>query len=161
MRKEMRFMAKKMSTELQSLKSDILTKCSELGEKCDALAQKYTSLEDGGFNKEACLGEVEEAKIASDMKLDTLASEIESLKKGDRRAGGLQSPKQPAIFRVGSRDTGGKFSSLCQKSGSGAERRTESNQTLDRRRHFQSAPHRTVSNRRPPSDDRAVLEVEG
>ena len=45
-----------MSTEVQSLKSDILTKCSELEEKCDALAQKYTSLEDRVFNNEACLG---------------------------------------------------------------------------------------------------------
>ena len=59
MRKEMRFMAEKMSTELQSLKSDILTKCSVLEERCDALAQKYTSLEDRVFNNEACLGEVE------------------------------------------------------------------------------------------------------
>ena len=33
------------------------------------------------FNNEACLGEVEEAKAASDMKFDSLASEIESLKK--------------------------------------------------------------------------------
>ena len=33
------------------------------------------------INNEACLGEVEEAKIASDMKLDTLTSEIESLEK--------------------------------------------------------------------------------
>ena len=31
-----------MSTEMQSLKSDILTKCSDLDEKCDALAQKNT-----------------------------------------------------------------------------------------------------------------------
>ena len=56
-----------MSTELQSLKSDILTKCSVLEEKCDALAQKYSSLEDRVFNNEACLGEVEEANAASDM----------------------------------------------------------------------------------------------
>ena len=33
------------------------------------------------WHNNTCLGEVEEAKIASDMKLDTLASEIESLKK--------------------------------------------------------------------------------
>ena len=52
-----------------------------MDEKCDALAQKYTSLEDRVFNNEACLGEVEEAKIASDMKFDTLDTEIESLKK--------------------------------------------------------------------------------
>ena len=71
-----------MSTELQSLKRCILTKCSELEEKCDALVQKYTSLEDRVFNSEACLGEVKEAKIASDMKLDTLASETE-FEKGD------------------------------------------------------------------------------
>ena len=80
-----------MSTEMQSLKSDILTKFSELEEKCDALAPKKqnkkktttknTSLEDTVFNNEACLGEVEEAKAASDMKFDSLASEIESLKK--------------------------------------------------------------------------------
>ena len=89
MRKEMRFIAEKMSTEMQSLKGDILTKCSELEEKCDALAPKKqqknttknTSLEDTVFNNEACLGEVEEAKAASDMKFDSLASEIESLKK--------------------------------------------------------------------------------
>ena len=157
----MRFMADKMSTELQSLKSDILTKCSELDEKCDALAQKYTCLEDRVFNNEACLGEVEEAKIASDMKLDTLASEIESLKKEIDRLEGFNRRDNLRFFGLGPETPRGKFSSLCQKSGSGAERRTESNQTLDRRRHFQSAPHRTVSNRRLPSDDRAVLEADG
>ena len=57
MRKEMRFMAEKMSTELHSLKSDIQTKCDELEEKRDALAQK---IHQPRINNEACLGEVEE-----------------------------------------------------------------------------------------------------
>ena len=48
------------------------------------------------------------------MQLDTLASETE-FEKGDRQAGGLQSPRQPAIFRVGSRDTGGKFPVCVRK----------------------------------------------
>ena len=44
--------------------------------------KKYTSLEDRVLNNMACLGEVEElAKAASELKLDTLASETESLNK--------------------------------------------------------------------------------
>ena len=113
------------------------------------------------FNNEACLGEVEEANAASDMKFGTLDSEIESLKKEIDRLEGFSRRDNLRFFGLGPETPRGKFSSLCQKSGSGAERRTESNQTLDRRRHFQNAPHRTVSNRRPPSDDGAVLEVEG
>ena len=89
-----------MSTEIQSLKGDILTKCSELDEKFDALAQKYTSLEDRVFNNEACLGEVE-AKIASDMKLDTLASEIESLKKEIDRLEGFSRRDNLRFFGLG------------------------------------------------------------
>ena len=90
-----------MSTELQSLKSDILTKCSELEEKCDALAQKYTSLEDRVFNNEACLGEVEEANAASDMKFGTLDSEIESLKKEIDRLEGFRRRDNLGFFGLG------------------------------------------------------------
>ena len=53
------------------------------------------------FNNEACLGEVEEAKAASDMKLDTLASETESLKKEIDRLEGFSRRNNLRFFGLG------------------------------------------------------------
>ena len=73
-----------------------------MDEKCDALAQKYTSLEDRVFNNEACLGEVEElAKAASELKLDTLASETESLNKEIDRLEGFSRRDNLQFFGLG------------------------------------------------------------
>ena len=62
---------------------------------------KNTSLEDTVFNNEACLGEVEEAKIASDMKFDTLDTEIESLKKEIDRLEGFGRRNNLRFFGLG------------------------------------------------------------
>ena len=53
------------------------------------------------FNNEACLGEVEEAKTASDMKLDTLVSEIETLKKEIDRLEGFGRRNNLRFFGLG------------------------------------------------------------
>ena len=62
----------------------------------------YTSLEDRALNNEACLGEVEElAKAASEMKLDTLASETESLNKEIDRLEGFSRRDNLQFFGLG------------------------------------------------------------
>ena len=48
-----------------------------------------------------CLGEVEEANAASDMKFDTLDTEIESLKKEIDRLEGFSRRDNPRFFGVG------------------------------------------------------------
>ncbi len=53
------------------------------------------------FNNEACLGEVEEANAASDMKFGTLDSEIESLKKEIDRLEGFRRRDNLGFFGLG------------------------------------------------------------
>ena len=69
------------------------------------------------WHDNTCLGEVEEAKIASDMKLDSLFSETESLKKETDRLEGFSRRDKLRFFGLGPETPAESFPVCVRKVG--------------------------------------------